>query len=442
MMSIIGAVGKVTVFGLIASVSVVLAVGCDAVASTPTTETLQTATAPIVPTPPATATATPAPTATAIPPTAAATATSIPTATAIPPTATAAPVPTATAISPTATATATPTPTATVIPPTATAIATVTPTTSATAISSIFEGFEPCTRAGIEDRDPCEVRRRFGVPGLGSRILPETPTSYERLLFNSGDDDSLDDVPLVNLLAATHLVARGTFEPGSTRCASYPYLFPAWIFDEGESPYPEIPEGETVVIQGVWDLYSWQCFSTFNVGEWLVGGGPASIVVSHPHLGNTYSINDTPSIESYAEELNAFRDLIADAYEGYEWVLWLGTPPITSVLSLAAYHYWDVQRDENGTVRVVSPDFEYYDYEGLTGAELGKLNPALAEFRRDIASAHEARVAKTSGRVGVQPSTPMLVTDASMLASHFAEIGGPTNIVATPAPAPAEPGAE
>ena len=309
---------------------------------------------------------------------------------------------------------------------------------ASTANSSIFEGFEPCTRAGVEDRDPCEVRQRFGVPGQGSRLLPESPPSYEQLLFNAGEDHSLDEIPPIYLSAATHIVARGTYEPGSTRCASYPYLFPAWIFDEGESPYPEIPEGETVTIQGVWDLYSWECFTTFKVGEWLVGGGPGSIVVSHPHLGSTYSINDTPSIESYAEELDAFRDLIADAYEGYEWVLWLGTPPITSVLSLAAYHYWDVQRDENGTVRVVSPDFEYYDYEGLTSAELGKLNPALAEFRRGIAAAHEARVARTSGRVGVQTSTPMLVTDASMLASHFDEIGGPTNIVATPAPAPAE----
>ena len=307
--------------------------------------------------------------------------------------------------------------------------------------SSIFEGFEPCTRAGIEDRDPCEVRQRFGVPGIGSKSLPEIPPSYEQILFNAWDRYPLDEVASDSLLAATHLVARGTFEVGSTRCASYPYLFPAWIFDEDESPYPEIPEGETVTIQGAWDLYSWSCFTTFNVGEWLVGSGPASVVVMHPHLGNTYSLNDTPPIETYAEELNAFRDLIADAYEGYEWVLWLGTPPITSVLSWAAYIYWDVQHDAEGAIRVVSPDFEYYDSEGLTGAELGKLNPVLEEFRSDIAAAHASRVARTSGRVGVQTSLPMLVSDARMLAAHFEEIGATRHIVATPAPAPAELGA-
>ena len=444
MMSIMGTVSNGIVVGLIAAVSVVLAVGCDSVASTPTAEPLPTATATVAPTPtavPATATATPAPTATAIPPTA--TATPAPTATAVPATATATatvtPTPTATAIPPTATATATvaPTPTATAIPPTAT----VAPTPSGTANSSVFEGFEPCTRAGVEDRDPCEVRRRFGVPGIGSRSLPEIPPSYEQILFNAWDRYQLDEVPPIGLLAATHIMARGTFEVGSTRCASHPFLFPAWIFDEGESTYPEIPEGETVTIQGVWDLYSWDCFTTFNVGEWLVGRGPASIVVTHPHLGSTYSLNDTPSIESYAEELNAFRDFVADAYEGYEWVLWLGTPPITSVLSWAAYNYWDVQRDAEGTVRVVSPDFEFYDTEGLTGAELVKLNPVLEDFRRDIAAAHELRVARTSGRVGVQVSLPMLVTDASMLAAHFDEIGATRHIVATPAPAPAEPGA-
>lgn len=302
--------------------------------------------------------------------------------------------------------------------------------------SSNSEGFEPCTRSSVKDRDPCEVRRRFGVPGLGSKSLPETPPSYEQILFNAWDRYQLDEVPPEWLLSATHLVARGTFEAGSTRCASYPYLYPAWIFDEGESPYPEIPEGETVTMQGVWDLYSWQCFTTFNIGEWLVGGGPASISVTHPHLGSTYSLADDPGIESYAEELDAFLDLIADAYEGYEWVLWLGTPPITSVLSWAAYNYWDVQRDAEGAIRVVSPDFEYYETEGLTGAELGKLNPPLAEFRSEIASAHDARVARTSGRVGVQESMPMLVTDASMLAAHFEEIGATRHIVATPAPAP------
>ena len=291
----------------------------------------------------------------------------------------------------------------------------------------------------MQGRDPCELRHRFGFEGgvPASRSLPASPPSYEEILFNSYGVYSLDDVPPDLLLAATHLVVRGTFTPGSTRCGSSPLLFPAWAFGEGNSPYADIPEGATV--QGEWNLQDWTCHTVFQVGEYLAGTGPEEIPVSHPSFGFSFDIKQSDPLEDSSADLVAYRDALADSYEGYEWVLWLGAPPITTVVSWAAYAYWDVQKDSSGTIRVVSPDFEHFESSGVTGAELRKLNAPLGEFRRDLASAHRSRVARTSGRVGVQTSTPKLVTDAKMLESHFDEIGASTNPIATPMSAPVRP---
>ena len=296
----------------------------------------------------------------------------------------------------------------------------------------------PCS-AVMQGRDPCELRHHFGFEGgvPASRSMPASPPSYQEILFNSYGVYALDDVPPDLLMAATHLVARGSFIPGTTRCGSSPLLFPAWAFGGGNSPYADIPEDATV--QGEWNLQDWTCHTVFRVDEYLAGTGPSEIPVSHPSFGFSYDITQSQPSEESSDELDAYKDALADSYEGYEWVVWLGAPPITTVVSWAAYAYWDVQKDPSGTIRVVSPDFEYFEAAGVSGSELRKLNAPLDEFRRDVAAAHQARVTRTGGRVGVPTSTPKLVTDAKMLESHFEEIGASSNPIATPMSAPIQP---
>ena len=296
----------------------------------------------------------------------------------------------------------------------------------------------PCVVVS-KDRAPCDPRREFGLDHIvpSSRILPESPPSLEDILFNAYGTLSPTELPTELMVGATHIVARGVFVTDSTNCDTFPRLFPEWMFGDAGSLYPELPEGTTV--EGDWNVHQWSCFTQFEVGEYMVGDGPGSIAVMHPRFAVTYDTADTPSLEPFGDELSVYQDQIADAYEGYEWVLWLAPAPNTSVQSWAAFRYWDVQKDADGTVRVVSPDYLHYQAAGLTGTALERLNVPVDRFRRDIVAAHESRLSMTSGRIGVATTTPDLVTSVEMLPDHFDEIGASDNPVATPAPPPARP---
>ena len=296
----------------------------------------------------------------------------------------------------------------------------------------------PC-QPTVSERDPCEQRSEFGFHGVIplSKVLPDDPPTYEDIMFNSYGLVPNDEVDEDLLVAATHMVARGNFVAGSTNCEGHPFVLPEWAFGQDGSPYAGVPEG--VAVQGIWDLHHWSCFTSFDVADYMVGDGPAMIAVMHPSFSLPYDVTVDSSLEEYAEELGSYRDALADAYEGYEWVLWLSPSPNTSVASWAAFHYWDVQEDADGTVRVVSPDYSHYDSLGATGSAVDRLNAPLSEFRRDIVSAHQSRLSMTSGRIGVATTTPDLVTSVEMLPDHFDEIGASDNPVATPVPPPARP---
>ena len=296
----------------------------------------------------------------------------------------------------------------------------------------------PCV-ALSKDRAPCDPRPEFGLDHIvpSSRILPDSPPSLEDILFNAYGMQSPTELPTELMVGATHIVARGVFVTDSTNCDTFPRLFPEWMFGDEGSLYPELPEATTV--EGDWDVHQWSCFTQFEVGEYMVGDGPGSIAVMHPRFAITYDTSDTPSLEPFGDELSVYQDQIADAYEGYEWVLWLAPAPNTSVQSWAAFRYWDLQKGTDGTVRVVSPDYAHYQAAGVTGSAVDRLNAPLNEFRRDIVSAHESCMAMTSGRIGVATTTPDLVTSIEMLPDHFDEIGASDNPVATPVPPPARP---
>ena len=302
-----------------------------------------------------------------------------------------------------------------------------------------FAKVPPCTPPLGSDHDPCELRSEFGFRGgaHASSILPDEPPTYEDIMFNSyglfPNDEASNDL----LISATHLVVRGNFAVGTTNCEGYPFLLPPWVFEEEESPYADIPEGVTV--QGLWNLNHWSCFTSFDVSEYLVGTGPSSITVMHPNFAIPYEATDDSSLEEYARELNAYKDWLAEAYEGSEWALWLSPSPIISVLSWAAFHYWDVQRDADAMIRVVSPDYEDHKRAGATGTRLDRHNAHLDDFRRDIVTSHESRATMTSGRIGVATTTPDLVTAIEVLPGHFEKIGAGEASFASPVLPPARP---
>ena len=300
------------------------------------------------------------------------------------------------------------------------------------------DSVRPCIIGSETIIDPCEPRDTFGVQGVIplSSVFPADPPTYEGVLFNSYGLYPPDEIPEDTLSGSAHLVVRGIFDPDRTQCAGHPLLFPAWVFgDDVATPSVAVSSITTDDLT----FHHWTCFAEFSVHEYLVGGGPRKLSVQLPTSGVPYDTADTPSFESFGEELESLGTQVEDSVEGIEWVAWLGPSYNVMVESLAAYALWDLQKDDDETVRVVSPDAVYYRDSGLTGSALDRLQAPLAVFRRDIKAAHATRIGRTSGRVGVDTDTPMLVTDALKLPDYYEEIGAYDNPIATPAPPPTSP---
>ena len=296
----------------------------------------------------------------------------------------------------------------------------------------------PCIVRSETEVAPCAPRRTFGLRGVipQSSVFPADPPTYEEVLFNSYGLYSPEEIPEDTLSGSAHLVVRGIFDPDRTQCAGHPLLFPAWVFgDDVATPSAAVNS----ITSDDLTFHHWTCFAEFSVHEYLVGGGPRKLSVQLPTSGVPYDTANTPSLESYGEELELLRSRVADSVEGFEWVAWLGPSYNALVESLAAYALWDLQKDDDEVVRVVSPDAAYYRESGLTGSELDRLQAPLTDFRRDIKAAHTARVGRTSGRVGVDVDTPELIGNVYNLPRYYKEIGAYDNPIATPAPPPTSP---
>ena len=381
----------------------------------------------------------------------------MPTATAAPPV----PLPTARAIPPTPALSATvnrvppaPTATATLIPPSATPTATAvpltpTPTAPATAptakpepttapevqptvadigaqptvTAAYFDGFvEPCVAKTGADK-PCDPSRdvRFQRLIPVSVSLSDRPPSLEELLFNSWRDQDFADVAYTELLSATHIVARGRFAADSMACEGFPVRNPGWSVDFADFGIPEPGPGENVFLE--FGIYHWMCFARLQVREYMVGKGGASIMVMLAAAAIPYFEEDEINTSQSREILGSYQESIADHFVGREWVVWLAPSYTTAVESWTAYSLWDVQRAEDGIVRVVSEVAEHYEKMGHSEHDHSHLNAPLVEFRQLIADANSDRLARTSGRIGVGADTPMLVQDALRLSDYYREIG-------------------
>ena len=305
-------------------------------------------------------------------------------------------------------------------------------------ISYFDDSIEPCISRSDVGIDPCASRRSFGFHGVihSSSEYPDDPPTLEEVLLNSYGLYSSNEVPEDVLSGSAHLIARGSFNADSTRCAGHPLMLPAWVF--GDDVATSSASGGTVSADDL-TFHHWTCFAEFSVHEYLVGRGPAMISVQHPNSGVPYDSADTPSLSAYEDELEWLQSHVAEEYEGIEWVAWLGPSYNATVESLTAYALWDVQKGDDDIVRVVSPDAAYYEDSGVTGSALDRLQAPLADFRREIKAAHVSRVGRASGRVGVGTKTPKLVTDVFKLPEYYEEIGAYDNPIATPVPPPTSP---
>lgn len=277
----------------------------------------------------------------------------------------------------------------------------------------------PCTQRFIEDKDPCARRRSIELPEfvrVSSDYPDHPPALSERLDWGSP-------------IAATHVVVRGTIMPNTTRCKAWPVISPSYIVP-GYLLHNDPDRRYTI------------CHVEVSVGEYIIGDGPSKITVATTHVPFRASYyddlpDDVPE-DLFDISIKYIETVSADSYEGIEWILQLSPSVTQTVESWVAGTYWDVQQKEDDEIIVVAADIDYYEW---TPENLNLLEIPLDRFRRDMLVAHNARVTRTGGRIGVGSSLPALITDANGLHSYFVnELRAYENLTATPALPPPVPG--
>lgn len=215
-----------------------------------------------------------------------------------------------------------------------------------------------------------------------------------------------------------HIVIRGTVISDTTRCDIYPL----------ELPFHE--------------MFWLHCFVDMRIDEYIVGGGPPQLTViidSEP-----FGLTDPENWENITDEwIDSFGqpDRVASEYEGRELVLFL------EVLSSLVVEAWIADRDigrwsvlrGGDEIRAMS---EYIRW-ARTDQHRSKLDRPLSELTTEIKKAAENRIAITGGRIGKDPSLPMLVTDANKLRDFFEAVGAMyegDDATVLPPPVPGEDG--
>ncbi len=282
------------------------------------------------------------------------------------------------------------------------------------------EVIPPCVPLAQTEADPCALGpiEPFPAASGGEYTAAVTPMPITKV-------PSVEDIMLGKDYAGSkmfpslikHIVIRGTVQVGTTRCHDYYLKNANYVADT-------VTEGLTRV----------HCFADVRVNEYLVGEGPPVLPVGFYVNVTTFSDREGYSdreetIAFYGGDgvwiANRFDDpagRTAQAYEGKEVVLFLGLPfaiTLEAFVINTGFSIWFVQRDEDGTVRAVANLItEIRDPAVRADADI-----PLAELEQKIAEAAANRDAVTGGRIGTDPSLPLLVSDANDLRSHYTDIG-------------------
>ncbi len=265
-------------------------------------------------------------------------------------------------------------------------------------VSYLEDVIPPCTPISSDGPDPCPLgtppaARRFGHHA--SVILRDPlPTMTERLTHFFPD-------------LAAHLVIRGTAIPDTTRCELYPRV------------EPNIPP---LTGKRRHDRADYHCFVEIRVNEYYIGEGPPKLTVSIfresivlQSEGRTYEYLTEEYILRYLRDP---RSRTADAYEGREMILFL-TIPLTIAVETWARSSIDFVQRRGDKIRLVSESIRW----ARTPEQRKALNMEYTEFVRQLKEASANRIALTGGRIGEDPSLPMLVTDANKLRGFYRVIG-------------------
>ena len=337
---------------------------------------------------------------------------------------TATPVPTAKP-QPTPTPTAAPTPTPT---PTPTATPRPTPTATPTSTPSPYTGYlteeiPPCTPVEGSTVDPCDPdAKRFSFSyGEPPDVRDfEAPASVREWL-------SIPSPPAW----ITHLVVHGTYLPGTVRCTSGDLFQPPAIL---QSEFGDFSSGPAI-----------KCYMDIRANTYIIGSGPptfTALLVRNPYWGETLTEEGKEEMETMRITFEYYTSL---AFPGREHVMFFGPPVDISSEAWELLGYWDVKRPADSTVIVENPETKYWKIlrPEYVQKHRSSFEIEMLEFKQAANAAHQERIAEYEGRIGADPSLPMLVTDVHRLRDFYTEIGAYAAGEPTPAqPPPPYPKAE
>lgn len=282
------------------------------------------------------------------------------------------------------------------------------------------EEVPPCTPVPGSNRDPCAVAPPPDLPSNAFSVFFVEIPQYWDLYFDPMEGPSI---------FTPHLIIRATFLVDTTRCGVYNRILPAF------ANFSLSSEARLMM-----------CFVDARVNSYLVGTGPPILSLA---VHDYFFLGDEEHDFNWLIE--GERELVAQAYEGREGVLFLAPSSTTVVEAWWMTEFWDLQK-ETGTLNVVAPykeDIEQMIARGFgpedwqeefSPERLALLEVALASFQTTIGEGAVARATETGGRIGIGDDLPMLVTDANLLRPYYegpgVGVSYETNEPALPPPVP------
>ena len=267
-------------------------------------------------------------------------------------------------------------------------------------VSYLEEVIPPCIPLEGSEQDTCPrttLSRARSSMTASNTLLLELPTFTDSLTGSISE----------GFFFTPHIVVRATIKPDTSRCNVYPL-----------APFDYDPSREDTWWYTRFINYS--CFMEVRVNEYIVGEGPAelTIIVYSRALDKSYLEDDDTVSED--DEFEAHSRI--SAYPGKEAVMMLGPTWTTAVeawsIQPVFHRLWFVQRNGD-EVRAVSADTKGTDNPEF----LSQMNLSLDELVRKIREAAKERLVLTGGRIGVDPSLPMLITDANKLQDFYQNTG-------------------
>ena len=247
-----------------------------------------------------------------------------------------------------------------------------------------------------------------------------------------------------------HLVVRGTYVPGTSRCATVPRFFRApsyWTEEEKRS-------------MAFFRWYTVRCFVDVRANAYLLGAGPSTLTVDV--LYEFYG--STPESEQEGERIRAALERLlveggtfqggvnvtqvpAGGIGGREAILFIGPGRDLNVESWRVWYTWDVERRADDVIIAVHPWRDGYAGDPETFAPVrDKMEIPLPTYAEQVQAIHLARMTANGGRIGPEADLPMLRTNADQLRAYYTDVGAyapgvdppaqPPPVVATPSSSP------